>query len=119
MSDAVAGRRDLLAEQDGTSVAKRREVAELVTGICLRDRPRAVGQGIARENRWRLPALSSASGVEAQRCRQRPVERDKARLAHGRRRCVRVEELRKLGVGVLEAPASQRTIIAGRFLSRA
>ena len=49
--DAIAGRRDLLAEQDRTAIAEGGEVAELVTGVRLRDRPRAFGQGIAGENR--------------------------------------------------------------------
>ena len=49
--DAIAGWRDLLAEQDRAAVAERGEVAELVAGVRLRDRPRAFGQGIAGEDR--------------------------------------------------------------------
>ena len=48
---AIAGRRDLLAEQDRAAIAEGREVAELVTGVRLRDRSPAFGQGIAGENR--------------------------------------------------------------------
>jgi hypothetical protein len=35
---AIAERRDLLADQDRTAIAEGREVAELVTGVRLRDR---------------------------------------------------------------------------------
>ena len=55
--EAIAGRRDLLAEQDRTAIAEGREVAELVTGVCLRDRPRAFGQDIAGENRGAFRTL--------------------------------------------------------------
>ena len=109
---AIAGRRDLLAEQDGAAVAEGGEVAELVTGIRLRDRPRAVGQGIARENRGAFRALERLR-IEPEHRRQRPVEGDEARLADRRRCRVGVEELRQLRVGVLEAPACHTTIIAG------
>ena len=58
---AIAGRRDLLAEQDRTAVAESGEVAELVAGVRLRDRPPAFGQGIAGEDRGAF-GPSSASG---------------------------------------------------------
>ena len=63
---AFAGRRDLFAEQDRAAVAERREVAELMTGIRLRDRPRAVGQGVAGEDRRASgPSSASASSPSA------------------------------------------------------
>jgi hypothetical protein len=43
--------RDLLAEQDGAAIAEAREVPELMPGIRLRERPGAVGQGVAGEDR--------------------------------------------------------------------
>ncbi len=49
--EAIAGRRDLLAEQDRPAVAEDREVTELVAGVRLRDGPPAFGQGIAGEDR--------------------------------------------------------------------
>ena len=107
---AIAGWRDLLAEQDRAAIAEGREVAELVAGVRLRDRSRAVGQGIARENRGAFGTLERLR-VEAKHGRERPVERDQARLADRRRCRGRVEELRQLRVGVLETPAGHTTII--------
>ena len=59
--DAIAGRRDLLAEQDRAAVAERGEVPELMTGVRLRDRPPAAGQRIAGERSRRLRDRSSVS----------------------------------------------------------
>jgi hypothetical protein len=53
---ACAGGRDLFAEQDGAAVAEAGEVAELVSGVGLRDRPRAVGQAYCRRRRRRRVA---------------------------------------------------------------
>ena len=59
---AIAGWRDLLAKQDRAAVAERREVAELVTRVRLRDGSPAVGHGIASEDRGAFgPASASAS----------------------------------------------------------
>ena len=101
---AIAGRRDLLAEQDRTAIAEGREVAELVAGVRLRDRSPAFGQGIAGENRGAFGTLERLR-LESEHRRERPVERDQARLANRSRCRMRVEELRQLRVGVLEAPA--------------
>jgi hypothetical protein len=90
---AIAGRRDLLAEQDRTAVAEWGEVAELVTGVRLRDRATAFGQGIAGENRGAIVTLERLR-LESKRGRKRPVEGDKARIADRSRCRVRVEELR-------------------------
>ena len=102
--DAIAGRRDLLAEQDRAAIAEHGEVAELVTGVRLRDRSAAFGQGIAGEDRGAFRALERVR-LEPKHGRQRPVERDEPRLANRSWRRMRVEELRQLRVGVLEAPA--------------
>ena len=59
---AIAGRRDLLAEQDRAAVAEGGEVAELVAGVRLRDRPPAFGQGIAGENRGAFGTARASSG---------------------------------------------------------
>ena len=104
---AIAARRDLLAEQDRTAIAEGREVAELVTGVGLRDRPPAFGQGIAGENRGAFRTLERLR-LESKHGRKRPVENDEARLADRRGCRMRVEELRQLRVGVLEAPACHR-----------
>ena len=101
---AIAGRRDLLAEQDRAAIAEGGEVAELVTGVRLRDRSPAFGQGIAGEDRGAFGTLERLR-LESKHCRKRPVERDEARLADRSRCRMRVEELRQLRVGVLEAPA--------------
>ena len=49
--DAAVAGRDLLAQQDRPPVAERREVAELMAGVGLGERPGAVGQGVAGEDR--------------------------------------------------------------------
>ena len=113
--DAIAGGRDLLAEQDRAAIAEGREVAELVAGVRLRDRPRAVGHGIAREDRGAFGTVERLR-LEPKPRRERPVERDQARLADRRRGRRRVEELRQLRVGVLEAPACHADHHSGRAL---
>ena len=109
---AIAGWRDLLAQQDRTAIAEGGEVAELVAGVRLRDGSPAFGRGIARENRGAFGTLERLR-LESEHRRERPVERRQARLANRSRCLMRVEELRQLRVGVLEVPASHVTIIAG------
>jgi len=101
---AIAGRRDLLAEQDRAAVAESGEVAELVTGIRLTDRSTPFGQGIAGEDRGPVGTIERLR-LESKHGRQGPVERDQARLANRRWRRMRVEELRQIRIRVLEAPA--------------
>ena len=108
---AIAGWRDLFAKQDRSAVAEGREVAELVAGVRLRDRSRAIGHGIAGENGSAVGTRERLR-LEPEHRRERPVERDQARLANRRRCRIRVEKLRQLRVGVLEAPACHLMIIA-------
>ena len=54
---AIARRRDLLAEQDRTAIAQSGEVAELMTGVRLRDWSPTFGQGIAGEDRGAFGTL--------------------------------------------------------------
>ena len=77
---AITAGGDLLAEQDRAAVAERREVAELVTGVRLRDRAGAIGQDIAGEDRGAFPTFEGVR-LESKHCGKRPVERDQARLA--------------------------------------
>jgi hypothetical protein len=115
---AIAGRRDLLAEQDGATVAEGGEVAILVTGIRLRDRPPAFGQRVAGEDCRALGTLERLR-LESEDRSQRPVERDKTRLPDRRWRRLRVEELRKLRVAVFEVPACHCDHhIVGRWILR-
>jgi hypothetical protein len=79
--DAVAIRRDLFAQQDRASIAERREVPELVAGVGLRERPRAVRQPVARKDRRAFRAVERV-GVQAECCGERPVEDHHPRLAH-------------------------------------
>ena len=109
--DAIAGWRDLLAQQDRASVAERGEVAELMTGVCLRDRPRRLPGSRSRRKLPRLQVRRAPRLQAKHRC-QRPVERNQARLADRSRHRIRVEELRQLCVSVLEGPACHTTIIA-------
>ena len=102
-SVALAGRRDLLAEQDRAAVAETSEVAELMAGIGLRDRPRAWRQRVAGENRGSCRIIERRC-IEAQVTRQGAVEDDKPRLRDGRRPDVGEEELRQLRIRVFQAP---------------
>ncbi len=104
MSTRSPERRDLLTEQDRAAITESGEVAELVTGVRLRDRSSTFGQDIAGEDRGAFRALERLR-LESKHGRQRPVERDQARLANRRWFRRRVEDLRQIRVGVLEAPA--------------
>ncbi len=98
--DAIAARRDLLAEQDRAAIPESGEIAELVTGVRLRDWPATFGQGVAGEDRGAFGTVEHIR-LESKRGRQRPVEGDQARLTnHGWRRS-RIEELWEVRVGVL------------------
>ena len=101
---AIAGRRDLLTEQDRAAITERGEVTELVTSVRLRDRSSTFREHIAGKHRSAFRALERLR-LESKPRRQRPVERDQARLANCRRCRRRVEELRQVRVGVLESPA--------------
>ena len=83
--EAIAGWRNLLAEQDGAAIAKAGEVAELVTRIRLRDRSSTLGQHIAGEDRGALWTLERPR-IESKHGGKRPVKRHQARLANRRRR---------------------------------
>ncbi len=109
---AIAGWRDLLPQQDRPAIAERREVAELMAGVRLRDRSSAFGQCIAGENGSAF-GTGERLGLESEHCRERPVESNQPRLANRRRCRLRVEELRQIRVGVLETPACHPIIIAG------
>ena len=113
MSSAIAGRRDLLAEQDRAAIAEGREVAELVAGVRLRDRSPAFGQGIAGENRGAFGTLERLR-LESKLVASGRLKATRRGSRTGSRCRMRVEELRQLRVGVLEAPACHLTIIAGR-----
>ena len=78
--DALAGGRDLFTEQNGAAVAEGGEVAELVTGVGLRDRPRAFRQRVAGEDCGAF-GLVECRRVEAERRGQWPVKGDQTRLA--------------------------------------
>src|SRR5439155_16003492 len=82
---AVARWHDLLAQQDRTAIAEGREVAELVAGVRLRDRPPAFGHGIAGEDRGAFETLERVR-LESEHYRERPVESGQAGLAN-RCRC--------------------------------
>ncbi len=94
----------LFAEENRTAVAERGEVAELVTGVRLGNRPCAFGQRIPGEYCGALGTLERVR-LEAKHRRERPVEGDEPRLANPGWCGLRVEELRQLRIGVLEAPA--------------
>ena len=51
---------DILHRRNGATVAERREVPELVPGVCLRDRPGTLGQCVARKNLRTGKTVSSA-----------------------------------------------------------
>src|SRR6185436_7471374 len=69
--DAVAGRGDLLAEEDRAAVAERGEVAELVAGVGLGDGRGALREGVAAENRGAVRTVERVR-VEPERDRERP-----------------------------------------------
>ena len=97
--------RDLLAEQDGASVAQRREVTELVTGVRLRQRARARRHLVAGEERG-TAVVSERIGVQPQGLGQRRVQYDDIRCSYGSGRHVRMKELWERRIGVLQMPAS-------------
>jgi len=80
--DALAGRRDLFAEQDRPSVPECREVSVLMTRVRLCDRPRPFREHAPCEDRRAVRPVERVR-IEAQRDRQRPVERHQTRC--GRR----------------------------------
>ena len=101
---AAAIGRDLLAQQDRPPVAEAGEVAELMAGVGLRQRPRAVGQRVAGEDGRAVRRIEGAD-VQAQLAGQHRVEDHEVRIAHRRGRHLGVEQRRQPGVGVLETPA--------------
>ena len=56
-------RGEVLPEEDRPAVAQHSEVAELVTGISLSNRGRAIGNRISRKNRRSLAAIEDV-GIE-------------------------------------------------------
>ena len=85
MSTPIARRRALLAQQDRAAVAEHGEVAELVPGVRLRDRPRPFRQDIAGEDR-RAGGTVKSVRIESEHRRERPVEGNQLRLANPCRR---------------------------------
>ena len=102
--EAATIRREVLPEKNRPPVTQHGEVAELVTGISLCDRGRAIGNRISRKNRRSLAGVESV-GIQAQRARQRVVENRQARLAHGHRISLRIKNLRQPFVGMIESPS--------------
>ena len=93
---------DHLAEQHRAAVAElRREAAELVPGIGLRDRLGAFGQRVAGEQRG-AGVTGQRRDVEAELLRERLVEEQRLRRRRGLRAPRHREALEVAGVGVFE-----------------
>jgi hypothetical protein len=58
---------DLFAKQDGAAIAKGREVAELVAGVRLRDKPPIRRAGNCRRKSRHLRDLRAPPRVESER----------------------------------------------------
>ena len=102
--DEPAGRRAVLAQQDGPAVAEHGEVAELVPGVGLGDRPGAGRQVLAGEQ-GRGGLRRDRAEVEAEFVRQPVVEDRHPRLPHPNRRRRDEQGVRQPSVGVVEPPA--------------
>ena len=102
--DEPAGRRPVLAQQDGAAVAEHGEVAELVPGVRLGDRPGAGRQVLAGEQ-GRGGLRRQRAEVEAEFVRQPVVQDRHPRLPHRGRRGRGEEGVRQPRVGVVEPPA--------------
>ena len=99
---AVARAVDHLAEQQRAAVAElRREAAELVAGVGLRERLGAVGQRVAGEDRGAGGAVQRGE-VEAELFGQRLVEEQRLRRRRRLRAPRHGEALEIAGVGVVE-----------------
>ena len=104
---AAAVRGDLLAEQDGAAVAEAGEVAELMAGVGLRQRLRAVGQGVAGEDGGAGRRESSAATSSPSAVASTVLKTTNCGSSTGVGADPRVEQRRQIGVGVLEAPAGR------------
>ena len=102
--DEPAGRRAVLAQQDGAAVAEHREAAELVPGVRLGDRPGAGRQVLAREQ-GRGGFRRHRAEVEAEFVRQPVVQDRHPRRPHRGRLGRGEEDVRQPRVGVVEPPA--------------
>ena len=99
---------DHLAEQQRSAIAElRREPAELVARIRLRQRLGAVGQRVAGEHRRARGAVERRD-VEAELGRQRAVEVQQPRCGRGRRSPGHVEPLQLAGERIVEAEHGDR-----------
>ena len=102
--DEPAGRRPVLAQQDGAAVAEHREAAELVPGVRLGDRSGTGRQVLAREQ-GRGGLRRHRAEVEAEFVRQPVVQDRHPRLPHRGRLGRGEEDVRQPRVGVVEPPA--------------
>ena len=99
-----AVRSPVLAEQDGPAVAEHGEVAELVPGVRLGDRPRTRRRLLAGEH-CREGVRRERPQVEAEFAGQPVVQDCHPRLTHPGRRGGGVEGGRQPRVSILEPPA--------------
>ena len=102
--DVFACGRDLFSKQNRAAVTKGGEVAELVTGVRLRDRSRTFRQGIASKDGGAFRPRECL-GVQAEARGEWLVKGDEAWRGDASRRSLRVKERRQLCVRMLEAPA--------------
>jgi hypothetical protein len=106
---------DHLAEEQRTAVAEaRREAAELVAGVGLRDRRRALGHGVPGEKRDTL-GRPEGFGLGAQLGGQGVVEREQLRLGRrsGAPRLAQLLQLPGVGVFQLEQRRAATLITSG------
>ena len=107
--DEPAGRRPVLAQQDGAAVAEHGEAAELVPGVGLGDRPGAGRQVLAGEQ-GRGGLRRHRAEVEAELVRQPVVQDRHPRFPHRGRRGRGEEDVRQPRVGVVEPPAESLSL---------
>jgi hypothetical protein len=97
----------LFAEENGAAVAERGEVAVLVARIRLGERGGAGRKGVSGKDRGGGGGIGGGEGVliEAEFGGEGAVENYEPGGAHRRGSDGGVEQRRKVGVGVLEAPS--------------